>query len=319
MRKSFFLIPALLMSLANPTWAEVPEEATDRDELRAEIEQARADLAAAAQRLARLTRELSESSVAQRWPEGDRLQWLQNLGELPDSAAIRRAIAVSWSPRLGVVLGAEDEQTTNRIRAVTPGSNAAAAGLEAGDRLLTLDGTDIRHQTAARTRQLLREREPGETVRVEVERDGETLSFEVSLERPELPGMALLRGDGQRFNFEGLSELLEGPMRSGRAAGLGRRTQLTAMHAGLEPYFGTDRGVLVLRIDPDMALSLEAGDVILSVDGQAVSLPAELMRSLVALEPGQELVLDVLRRGQTLSISSDWNPTQPSEERRQGG
>lgn len=279
------------------------DELKDAETLRAELDQARSDLAEAAQRVASLTRQLSEQGLARRWAELDGEQWRSMIGELPDGTAIRRAIAMAWAPRLGVVMSADEGVDGRLVRAVTPGSSAAAAGIEVGDRLISVDGVDLGPQAAAELRQMLRERQVGDTVIMELERDGERRSTEVVLERPELPRMTTLRGDGEGINLEGLSELLEGTLRPGRVATIGRQTQLTPMHAGLEPYFGVDQGILVLRIEDNNELELLAGDVILSLNGERLTLPADLLRQSNA-EP---VTLEIMRHGEIIQLSGHWD------------
>lgn len=306
----------LLISLTGFAAAEAPEP-TDLATLRAEMAQARSDLAEAAQRLTSLSRQLSEQGLARRWAEIDAEQWHGMISELPDAAALQRAVGMAWAPRLGIVLDGPDEAPeVNRVRAVTPGSSAEAAGIEVGDRLLRLDGIDISQRTGGTVRQLLREREVGETVVLELERDGQQRSVELLLERPQMPTVAALRGDGEGFNFEGLSGLMEGARQPGRAMALGRRSNLSQMHAGLEPYFGIDRGVLILRIDPDNDLDLVAGDVILSINGEEVSRPADLMRHLMSHGSGESIELEIIRRGDRKRQTATWNRPKPMSERR---
>lgn len=299
----------LLLSLTALAAAETTEPA-DPEGLRAELEQARSDLAEAAQRLASLTRQMSEQGLARRWAEIDPEQWRGLVGELPDGTALRRAVAIAWTPRLGVVMGADDQADGRVVRAVTPGGSAAAAGIEAGDRIISLDGIELGPQAAAEVRRLLHERQVGDKVTLLVERDGQRRTVDVELERPELPRMAMLRGDGEGFNFEGLSELIDGTLRPGRAAGLGRQTQLTPMHAGLEPYFGVGYGILVLRVDADNPMGLQAGDVILALNGEALSLPTDLMRQLLRQaqddRAAHQVELEIVRRAERITLSGSW-------------
>lgn len=313
------LITLSLLLCLTPLAAAEPNEPADPDALRAELEQARNDLASAAQRVASLTRQLSEQGLARRWADIDTEQWRSAIGELPDGAAIRRAMAMAWAPRLGVVLGADDQADGRLVRAVTPGGSASAAGIEAGDRIISMDGVEIGPQAAAEVRRLLREREAGDTVVLEMERDGERRRVEVMLERPELPGLALLRGDGQAFNAEELRELIEGRMRPGRWSPIGGRAELTPMHAGLEPYFGIDRGVLVLRTDPEHELDLEAGDIILAINGQAVNRPTEVMLQLVGHEAGQAITLELQRRGERLTVTASAEAVSSAADGRRRG
>jgi hypothetical protein len=71
--------------------------------------------------------------------------------------------------------------------------------------------------------------------------------------------------------------------------------KMTALEPALGEYFGAQRGVLVLNVETDNALQLEAGDVILQVGGTAVNSPADVMRALRDLEPDSPVDIDIIR------------------------
>jgi hypothetical protein len=92
-----------------------------------------------------------------------------------DAPAKPIAAAGQWG--LVVRKGAEDAEAGVTIKEVMPGSAAAAAGLKAGDRLLTLDGrwTD----SVADTYLAASFVKPGESVAVTVRRDGKEVELTV--------------------------------------------------------------------------------------------------------------------------------------------
>ncbi len=89
---------------------------------------------------------------------------------------------------------------------------------------------------------------------------------------------------------------------------VGRRAvagaELTDVTPGLATYFGTDAGVLVVRVAPETPAAragLRDGDVIVAAEGQPVSDVAELRWALS--RPGtREFSLDVLRERQRLTV-----------------
>lgn len=75
---------------------------------------------------------------------------------------------------------------------------------------------------------------------------------------------------------------------------------LASVDSRLGRYFGTDRGVLVLSTGEDLA-GLEAGDVILSIEGNAVNSPREAMAALREKPEGSEVAVQYLRDRATRS------------------
>ena len=67
---------------------------------------------------------------------------------------------------------------------VDAGSPAAIAGVAPGDRILSVDGQTVRHYGEAVTP--IRERKPGETVSLELEREGERFSLDVDVASQEV-------------------------------------------------------------------------------------------------------------------------------------
>lgn len=114
---------------------------------------------------------------------------------------------------------------------------------------------------------------------------------------------------GQSFiqEFESLSEL-GGVALAGTNIWFGmpltRGLELAELNSGLGAYFDTDEGVLVLKARDDNDLQLQPGDVILSVNGERVARPADVMRALRSAEVGETIDLDIMRdrAARTLTI-----------------
>ena len=82
------------------------------------------------------------------------------------------------------------------------------------------------------------------------------------------------------------------------------------MNDGLASYFGTSDGLLVLRVAPETPAAragLQAGDVVLSVDGEPVTEVSQL-RARMLRAPQQNdgaLRLEILRRGARHTLELD--------------
>ncbi len=96
-------------------------------------------------------------------------------------------------PQLGVTV--EETAHGPRVVSVTPGSAADEAGIEIGDLIASIDGEHV--VDIAQLRELLAAHEAGDNVEVGVDRDGESLTLEASLQS----GGFFRFGDGDRERF----------------------------------------------------------------------------------------------------------------------
>jgi hypothetical protein len=91
------------------------------------------------------------------------------------------------------------------------------------------------------------------------------------------------------------------PYAEGLAAPIGKM-QLTTLTPQLGRYFGTDRGVLVLRAPAHGPLKLQGGDVILSIGGRTPASRSQAIRILASYDPGDSIELIVLREHHKVDI-----------------
>ena len=316
LHRSLLLSGALLLA----PLAVAQDDEAEREALRAELDQARTELAAAARRLTQLQRQLIEDGE-------QRSLWEMKSGDGDENIEIIIDEAMDFefvgtTPRLGVLVSGTDNDYG--VLGLTPGGGAEAAGLQRGDRIQAVNGRTIGPDVSIGD--ALDGVEAGDTVTVVVERDGESLSFDVETSTPErdIRVFAQRFGPGADFDFDidmhALHEGLEAAERqivvlrdqglippdapvppiAPRLPGLfvlGGDSDLVSNHDGLARYFGTGDGVVVLRIADDNALQLKDGDVILSIDGESIDRPVDLGRAMIDREPGETVVLDVMRDG----------------------
>jgi S1-C subfamily serine protease len=183
---------------------------------------------------------------------------------------------------------------------VVPDSPAEAAGLEDGDRIVSVDGVQVDADHPLES--LIGDRAPGETVELAVQRDDETLQFEVKLgEHPDAEGRAFLgvRAAGvESFmygGFPGMHAMPGGPSMPGVPGVPGMRDHMPDLR-GLMESVGSIEGAVVLEVEegsPAEAAGLARGEVITSVDGQSVTTDGDLADSIGAKNPGDRVTLEV--------------------------
>ena len=102
--------------------------------------------------------------------------------------------------------------------------------------------------------------------------------------------------------------------------------ELATLTPRLGSYFGTDKGVLVVRAPANGALKLEDGDVILAIDGRQPTSGSHATRILGSYQPGEKIKLRIVRERKTMELeatlpeSPEWHrdmlrePDKSSEE-----
>lgn len=169
------------------------------------------------------------------------------------------------------------------LSSIVEGHSAEAAGLERGDVLIEMDGTDI-YGNKDLTR-VLQRNDPGTTIRVRYIRDGRIRSTDVTL------------GFKEETNWKWVD------------ADQIDKVKITERRAYLGVYLetdGRDNGVRVTRVIKGAAAE-QAGimddDVITSLAGRETPNYNALVKVLRSLEPDQRVTVRVRRNGDTRSIN----------------
>jgi membrane-associated protease RseP (regulator of RpoE activity) len=221
----------------------------------------------------------------------------------------------STRPMLGILVD-ESHKDGVSILGVTPEAGAARAGLQAGDRLVALNG--VRLDTGDHPMHAFKEAmanvEPGDVVAVEFVRDDAIHTAEVTTHErgTYLKKLEMDKSWDVDVDLSGLEKMeqLKQLEQLGKLDGLeglevldqldsGDVLELKTVDGDLASYFGVDQGVVVMSA-PEGS-ELRAGDVLLAVDGQTVTEPEQVMSALE--DADANVSASVLRREQRQDVT----------------
>jgi S1-C subfamily serine protease len=204
---------------------------------------------------------------------------------------------------LGINLGSRRESDRPQgveIISVSPGGPSATAGLKAGDVLLAIDGKSLQADAKDTARQKLFEAledvDVGDKVALIYERAGKRMSADI-IARPVADHFFIQGGMPGRMGDQPFP-----PQRFERFEGAFGAAEFVPMTAKLGQYFGTDKGLLVVRAPADSQLKLEEGDVLLDIDGRVPANAGHALRILGSYQTGEKLKLGVMRQKKRVSF-----------------
>lgn len=275
---------AALLALAPSAWGAA--DAPDRAALEKQLQTAREQLDKSAREVADLSRQLYG-------------------GESDD--VMRFVHARPQGSMLGINIGGGGTREEGvEVIGVSPGGPAEQAGLKAGDVVVSVDGQALRRSgersASAQLVEFMRGVEPGRAVKVDYLRDAKRRSASVTTAPAEPPMVRVIRERLAGPLAEGMAmpgmELLLGPERAFRSL------ELVPVTPKLGAYFGTDRGLLVVRVAEGKGLPLEEGDVLQTIDGRTPENPGHAFRILRSYQPGEKVKLGVLRQRKQLVLEA---------------
>ena len=199
-------------------------------------------------------------------------------------------------PFLGILIAREDAEGI-LVASVTPGGGAEEAGIQANDLIVRANDADL---TGTPTPIMLLHKtlddvEAGDTVRVQVLRDGEPLTVEVVPQRGVMSRM---------FRFEPGSSIERvvdiWPGRNERRREKAFGFKLVDIGETLGAYFGVDGGVLVLTADDDGELL--PGDIVRRVGDDDVTDADGAYLALAEVEESTQVVVRRNGKRKTLAV-----------------
>jgi hypothetical protein len=232
--------------------------------------------------------------------------------------------------QLGVFVQTEADPETDAIGAllqsVTEGGAAEEAGLQDGDIIISFDGERLagrypaadpdESEPAAKLIDLIGDKEPGDEVTLEYQRDGQTHSTVVALAEQDSwfrtysgPDFEIVGPSRPSFVPRADVRILTDRDRRGLTVfsmfgdGWGD-IELVSLNEELGRYFGTTEGLLVISPpEEEEEIPLQAGDVILSIDGREPGTPSRALRIIRSYEEGETINFQIMRDQRRTTVS----------------
>jgi serine protease Do len=206
--------------------------------------------------------------------------------------ATLQAVDEELAPSLGI-----PKDSGEIVRSLVPTGPGALAGLQQGDVIVKVNGQQV---TPDQTVSYLIANSPvGSRIPIEIIRNGRRATISVAVaQRPTEEALAKLTGGGSG----GDSDTAALPGAGQRALGLSL-TPLTPDLARAASLPVTAHGVLITAVDPNANAAergLQRGDLIVSVNNQPVTTPAQVVAVVeAARKAGRTSVLLLVQRGAT--------------------
>ncbi|HEY6454090.1 MAG TPA: PDZ domain-containing protein [Steroidobacteraceae bacterium] len=291
MSKLSCLVLTGLLAGANALAADTPAPATGATvstpgaDLEAQLAAARQKLEAAARDVAQLSAQLGETAMA-------RVRTFRTRAVL----GLQLQTQASTREQGATVMG------------VSPGGPAAEAGLTPGDVIVALNGEATVGPDAPR---MVVDRmaavKPDDKVTVKVMRAGKPKEFTVAARAGMADFFPSFSGPGPVWIARGPDLVLHGaeppPGPGGGVGAIFEGMELADLSPALGQYFGTTKGVLVVRVPRDGEfLRLQDGDVILSIDGREPENSSHATRILRSYQPGEKIRIKIMRQKKSMEL-----------------
>ena len=253
--------------------------AADQARIETKLEAARAKLEAAANEVAQLSVQMG-NPVFERFST--------------------RAVGAPHSV-IGAQIDMRNDPAGVRVLDVSPGGAADEAGMRAGDIIVSVNGTEAEGRSSRRVVGIIQGAEANKKLNIKVLRNGKPKELVVTARAMAVEPAIV----ADRFAlFPGGSA--ESPVYSFRELGIPTLSnmQLVTLTPGLGHYFGTDKGVLVVRAPTKSDFQLQDGDVILSIDGRAPTSGAHATRILASYQSGEKVTLNIMRDRKPVNLEA---------------
>ena len=298
------LLAAATALLAGPVLAQQSEiERTERAR-QAEIRQQQVEveqrMREAEQRLAEAAQQIAELSARQ----------------LPRVAEIEKRVKIDGRPRLGITIDSDAQGPADGVSivGVSPGGAADDAGLRAGDTITAINGESLKSASIGEANGKLLDFmagvQEGDVLKIDYMRKGKAGNVELA---PQIMSGHAYAFGGPGYHFsvplapsapDGSVPNFEKWMWVSGGRGFGDM-ELVSLTERLGRYFGTDKGLLVVRAPNNEKFKLEDGDVIQRIDGREPTSVSHAMRILGSYQGGEKFEIEIMRDKKRQKVSVD--------------
>ena len=206
---------------------------------------------------------------------------------------------------IGMQISTEHDTDGVRVVQVSPGGPADEAGMRPSDLIVAVNGVQTKGEEAARNAvRVIHDAHPDTKLTIRVMRDGKPKDL-VVVARALTNQFFVRTGPGVTGALLPGSSA-DSPVFSYRELGIPSLSslQLATLTPGLGHYFGTDKGVLVVRAPTQSDFKLQDGDVIVSIDGREPTSGAHATRILASYQGGEKIVLHIMRDRKPLDLEA---------------
>ena len=255
------------------------------------------ELAAARQRLEQAARDVAELS-----------------GKMGRDGMPDNLIFLGRNPNRAMLgIGFDRDKSTDGVSvvSVSPGGPAAKAGVQPGDVITEINGTALKQDDKGAAHDKLLDAvaklSPGDDVSLSYRRGEKSSAAKFKAERLSPPGFPAART--YRFRDERGPGEWEREMRDyamhfrGARGGAFDDLELATLTPGLGRYFGTEKGLLIVRAPKNDDIKLEDGDVLLDIDGRIPTNQRHAFGILGSYQAGEKVTLNVLRQKKKIAVA----------------
>ena len=214
---------------------------------------------------------------------------------------MKRKSFESMSRKAMLGVRTQDAQPGAAVKEVVKGSAAEKAGLQEGDIIIAIDGTNI--ETSQDLVDQIKEHDKGDEIKIQIERNGKADKLIAQLEAPKMnkTPFSQIPGTGSfSLPFQDLEKMFDMPGGSFNVFSSNETTPKLGIEIEENEY-----GLEVMSVKPNSAADkagIQEGDQIMTVEGEEVNSINELSSEISKSKDNKKMYIGVKRAGAIKSL-----------------